>query len=79
MIVDHRSWGLVHANEVFGQVSRGHRQDGYVKALRPDGKLNIALSAPGYGKVDAATEGFLKVLARHGGRRRYLAPAAARR
>jgi uncharacterized protein len=67
VVVNNRFWGLVHANEVFGTLHRGHAQDGYVKALRPDRKLNIALSAPGYKKVDAAAEGILKVLARHGG------------
>jgi predicted RNA-binding protein (virulence factor B family) len=67
VIVNHRYWGLVHNNEVFGTVPRGRRQDGYVKALRPDRKLNIALSAPGYAKVDAVAAKILKVLARHGG------------
>jgi len=67
VVVNHRFYGLVHANEVFGNVPRGHKQDGYVKALRPDRKLNIALTAPGYAKVGATAEAMLKVLARHGG------------
>ena len=67
VVVNHRFWGLVHQNEVFGTLARGHRQTGYVKALRPDGKLNIALSAPGYVKVDAVAQGILQVLARKGG------------
>jgi len=67
VVVNHRFWGLVHQNEVFGTLARGHRQTGYVKALRPDGKLNIALSAPGYAKVDAVAQGILQVLARKGG------------
>jgi len=67
VIVDHRYWGLVHKNEVFGVLPRGHRQTGYVKALRADRKLNIALSAPGHAKVDAAAETILKVLQRKGG------------
>ena len=67
VIVNHRYWGLVHSNEVFGTVPRGRRQDGYVKALRPDRRLNIALSAPGYAKVDTAAADLLQVLKRHGG------------
>ena len=67
VIVNHRYWGLVHANEVFGAPPRGRRQDGYVKALRPDRKLNIALAPPGYAKVDAAAQGILQVLRTHGG------------
>jgi hypothetical protein len=67
VIVNHRYWGLVHSNEVFGTVPRGRRQDGYVKALRPDRRLNIALSEPGYAKVGTAAEGLLQVLKTHGG------------
>jgi predicted RNA-binding protein (virulence factor B family) len=67
VIVNHRYWGLVHNNEVFGNVPRGRRQDGWVKALRPDRKLNITLSAPGYAKVDAAAQGIMQVLRTHGG------------
>jgi predicted RNA-binding protein (virulence factor B family) len=67
VIVNHQYWGVVHNNEVFGDVPRGRRQDGWVKALRPDRKLNIALSAPGYAKVDAAAQGVMQVLRTHGG------------
>jgi predicted RNA-binding protein (virulence factor B family) len=67
VIVNHRYWGLVHKNEVFGTRQRGQRLDGYVKAIRPDRKLNITLSPPGYAKVDAVAQGILKVLARRGG------------
>lgn len=67
VIVNHRYWGLVHSNEVFGAPPRGRSQDGYVKALRPDRRLNIALSPSGYAKVDAAAQGILQVLRTHGG------------
>ena len=67
VIVDHRYWGLVHANEVFGARSRGQRLDGYVKALRPDRKLNITLSRPGRAKIGPVAQGVLTVLERAGG------------
>lgn len=67
VIVDNRFWGLVHASDLFGTLPRGHRQEGYVKTPRADGKLDIALSAPGYAKVESAAEKVLAVLARKGG------------
>jgi hypothetical protein len=67
VVVNHRYWGLVHKNEIFGTLHRGHAQDGYVKALRPDGKINISLTAPGYQKVDAASQRVLGTLIRRGG------------
>lgn len=67
VIVNHRYWGLVHRNEVFRMPHRGETRDGYVKALRPDRKLDIALTAPGYAKADAVGENILKVLIHRGG------------
>ena len=67
VIVNHRFWGLVHQNEIFGTLHRGQRLTGYVKALRPDRKLNIALSPPGYAKIGAVAQGLLQVLERKGG------------
>jgi len=67
VIVNHRFWGLVHQNEIFGTLFRGQRLTGYVKALRPDRKLNIALSPPGYAKIGTVAEALLQVLARKGG------------
>lgn len=67
VIVNHSYWGMVHNNEIFGTLHRGQSLDGYVKALRLDGKLNITLSAPGYQKIDTVAQGMLKVLQRSGG------------
>lgn len=67
VIVNHRYWGMVHNNDIFGKLARGETRDGYVKALRADHKLNISLSAPGYAKVDAAAQGLLDTLRRCGG------------
>jgi predicted RNA-binding protein (virulence factor B family) len=67
VVVDHRVWGMVHSNEIFGKLHRGMKLDGYVKALRPDHKINISLSAPGYQKIDAVSQRVLGTLARRGG------------
>ena len=67
VIVNHRHWGLVHNNEIFGTLNRGETREGYIKALRPDRRLNISLMAPGYAKVDAVSQGILKVLTSRGG------------
>ena len=67
VVAGHRYWGLVHTSDIFAPLTRGQKLDGYVKAPRPDGKLNIALSAPGYAKVDAVAEKVLGVLKRRGG------------
>lgn len=56
VIVNNRHHGLVHANEVFKPVSVGDRLTGYVKTVRPDGKLDIVLQPIGYRQyIDAHT------------------------
>ena len=67
VIVNHRFWGMVHSSDIFCNLARGDRRVGYIKALRPDRKLNVALQAPGYGKVDDLAQGLLDTLKRRGG------------
>lgn len=67
VVVNHRYWGMVHASDIFCRLTRGETRAGYIKALRADHKLNIALSAPGYAKVGDIAQGVLDVLKRQGG------------
>jgi hypothetical protein len=67
VIVNHRYWGMVHDSDLFGPVSRGETKAGWVKAPRADLKLSLALSAPGYAKVDAVAQALLDTLKRRGG------------
>jgi hypothetical protein len=67
VIVNHRYWGMVHTSDIYGTLTRGESREGFIKGLREDHKLNIALHAPGYAKVDAISQGVLDVLAQRGG------------
>lgn len=67
VVVNHHYWGMVHSSDIFGGLSKGEVREGYIKALRPDHKLNVALNAPGYAKVDAISQNILDLLKRKGG------------
>lgn len=67
VVVNDRYWGLVHNSELFGSVRTGERRDGWIKALRTDLRLNIALVAPGPGKIDAVAQKILDKLIAEGG------------
>lgn len=67
VIVNHRYWGMVHDNDIFGKLTRGETRVGYIKALRADRKLNVSLNAPGYAKIDDIAQNLLDVLKRRGG------------
>lgn len=67
VVVNNRYWGLVHNNEVFGQLKPGEARDGWVKSLRSDRRLNVALVPPGPARLDPAAQKVLDKLAAEGG------------
>ncbi|RMG71691.1 MAG: GntR family transcriptional regulator [Bacteroidetes bacterium] len=67
VIVNHRYKGLVYANETFVRVRLGDQRQGYVKAIRPDYKLDIQLHKPGYESVTDAQTQLLHILQAAGG------------
>lgn len=67
VIVNHRYRGLVYENELFEQVERGDERKGFVKAIRPDGKLDITLQRPGYAKVETTADKLLAKLKANNG------------
>jgi uncharacterized protein len=46
-IINNRHWGLIHNNDVFKFLRSGMRGKGYIKDIRPDGKINISLQPGG--------------------------------
>lgn len=47
-IIDNRFWGLLYENEVFQPLRIGDRIECFIKALRPDGKIDLSLHRSGY-------------------------------
>lgn len=67
VIVDDRFPGLLYRDELPAGVRPGIRLAGYVKRLRPDGKLDVTLHKVGAAGVADAREAILAALAAHGG------------
>lgn len=67
VIINHRYWGLLYANEVFQEIHKGQTMDGYIKKLRVDNRLDVSLTPAGYAKVDAITERILSILVDNNG------------
>jgi len=42
-IIDHSHWGVLYKNEVFKRISFGQDVKGYIKHIRPDGKIDLSL------------------------------------
>ncbi len=69
-VVNHRYWGLLYRNELFGDVRRGQTLSGFVKRVREDGRLDLTLNRPGGGRdrVAAVQAAILLKLEAAGGR-----------
>lgn len=67
VIVDDAYWGLVYHSEIFEHIDFAMRTKGYVKSVREDGKLDVALQPQGYKVVDAISEQILDELKRRNG------------
>jgi predicted RNA-binding protein (virulence factor B family) len=66
-IINEAHWGVVFHNEVFSPLERGQRIEGFIKQLRPDGKIDLCLQKPGYEKVTDLTAVILRYLEKQGG------------
>lgn len=66
-IVDGACWGLLYRNEVFRRLDVGLRITGYVRQVRGDGKIDLVLEKPGYGKVEGMAGEVLESLNGHEG------------
>ena len=66
-IVNNTHWGLLYQNELFQPLRRGQKLDGYIKQIREDGKIDLILQEPGYGKVVSLTDKILIKLNKNNG------------
>jgi len=66
-IINNERWGMVFHNEIFQALERGQRLKGFIKNVRPDGRIDLALQKPGYEKVTSLTEQVLNHLKAQGG------------
>ncbi len=66
-IINGAHWGVVFHNEAFLPLERGQRLEGFVKQMRPDGKIDLCLQKPGYEKVTDLTDVILNHLKQQGG------------
>lgn len=66
-IVNNSHNGVLYDNEVFEPLQKGLYVTGFIKKLREDGKIDLCLQKPGYGKVDTTAKKILKELQARGG------------
>ena len=66
-IVNGAHIGLLYHNELPAPLNIGQRLDGYIRAVRPDGKIDLSINPAGYTRVAPLKEQVLEALAKAGG------------
>jgi len=66
-IVDNAHRGLLYRSEMSAPLEIGDRIDGFVKTVRPDGKIDLALDRSGFARIGPITEQILEALKSGGG------------
>lgn len=67
LIVNHAHRGLIYHTDVPGTLKVGQQIEGYVRSIRQDGKLDIALGQAGHRRIGAMSDKVIEVLTARGG------------
>jgi len=61
-IIENEFGGLLYKNEVFKDIEIGDRLKAFVKKIRDDGKIDLALQKSGYSQIDSVSQNILKII-----------------
>ncbi|MEW6998238.1 S1 RNA-binding domain-containing protein [Colwelliaceae bacterium BS250] len=61
-IINEKNWGLLYDNEIFQPLRIGKKIQGYVKNIRPDGRVDLTLTRGGIGKINDFAPNFIAYL-----------------
>jgi len=67
VIINDKHTGMLYTNEVFQAVEPGQKLKGYIKKIRPDNKIDVALGKPGYKRVEDETTKIMGLLTANNG------------
>lgn len=67
VIINDLHWGMIYKNETYKDVNVGERCVGYVKQVRPDGKIDVTLEKIERMRVDDLSTEVLDYVKAHGG------------
>lgn len=66
-IIENAHRGLLYHSDLAGPLATGQRVEGYVRVMRPDGKIDLALDRAGFHRIAPVTEQILTGLTAAGG------------
>lgn len=66
-IINQRFEGLAYHNEMFRNLQPGDVVTGYIKEVRPDGKVDVMLEKPGYQRIEPNADKVMEALRNNAG------------
>ena len=67
VIINQEFTGLIYSNEIFEDLRAGDKRKGYIKQVRPDGKIDVTLNKAGYQAVIDSSDQVLNAIKEAGG------------
>ena len=66
-VVENDFIGLIYHNETYELLKIGERRPGYIRAVRPDGKIDLTLKKPGSASLTGSARRIMETLHKAGG------------
>jgi uncharacterized protein len=67
VIINQKHWGILFKNEIFNKIEKGQHVRGYVKKIREDGKIDVALQKQGIAAAKDVRDILLEKIKEHKG------------
>ncbi|ULQ55209.1 S1-like domain-containing RNA-binding protein [Flavihumibacter rivuli] len=67
VIINNRHTGVLHFNDIYRNLSVGDKVKGFIKAIREENKIDVALGEKGYQRVEGESEKILRLLRENDG------------
>ena len=67
VIINNIHTGVLHFNEIYQSIGVGDKMKGFIKAIRPDNKIDVVVGKPGYNRVEDEAEKVLRLLNENNG------------
>lgn len=67
VIINNRHTGVLHFNEIYQNIGVGDKLKGFIKAIRPENKIDVVVGRPGYNRVEDEAEKILRLLNENNG------------
>jgi len=61
-IIEGTHWGLLYRTDLGVELKMGHQAEGYIRTIRPDGKIDLSLDTAGRGRVPPLAQQIVKAL-----------------